>query len=312
MKRTQAITRPDLGQQRFWFWRGWRIRYTYLRPNDPVAQQRPPLLLIHGFGASLEQWRSNLTGWGQQRPVYALDLLGFGHSQKPGMLLGANVWQAQVHDFWQAVIGQPVILLGHSLGALVALTATAQHPAMTHRLILLTLPLARQELVAGWLDRLARGVESLVATPLLLRPLFLVVRRPGFIHKALTSIYQTPERVDDQLVDLFTRPALERGAARTLCYLVKSRTQAEFSDSTANLLQRVSVPILLLWGTQDRVLPTAWADQILSSNPAITYRAIEGAGHCLYDEVPRVIDREIQRWLSSLDQISSQTPKTPL
>ena len=302
MKRAQALTRPDLGHQRFWSWRGWRIRYTYLRPDDPVAQQRPPMLLIHGFGASLEQWRSNLTTWGQQRPVYALDLLGFGHSQKPGTLLGANVWQAQVHDFWQAVIGQPVILLGHSLGALVALTATVQHPAMTHRLILLTLPLARQELVAGWIDRLARGVESLVATPLLLRPLFLVVRRPGVIRKALTSIYQTPDRVDDELVELFTRPTLERGAARTLCYLVKSRTQPEFSDNTADLIHQVSAPILLLWGTQDKVLPTAWADQILTSNPPITYRAIEGAGHCLYDEVPDVVNGEIQSWLSSLSQ----------
>ncbi|MEA5464358.1 alpha/beta fold hydrolase [Leptothoe sp. PORK10 BA2] len=306
MKRTQALTRPDLGHQRFWFWRGWRVRYTYLKPTDPVAQRRTPMLLIHGFGANLEQWRSNLVGWGQQRPVYALDLLGFGHSQKPGILLGAEVWQAQVHDFWQAVIGQPVILLGHSLGALVALTATARQPAMAQELILLTLPLARQELVAGWIDRLARGVESLFATPLLLRPLFLAVRRPGFIRRVLTGIYQVPERVDDQLVELFTRPTLERGAARTLCYLVKSRTQEEFSDITADLIQQVAVPILLLWGSQDQVLPTAWADQILQSNPHITYRPIAGAGHCLYDEQPGAVDGEIQRWLVAVGGAESK------
>lgn len=255
------------------------------------------MLLIHGFGASLEQWRSNLTDWGQQRPVYALDLLGFGHSQKPGTLLGAEVWQAQVHDFWQAVIGQPVILLGHSLGALVALTTAARQPTMAQALVLLTLPLARQELVAGWIDRLARGVESLFATPLLLRPLFLAVRRPKFIRRALTGIYQAPDRVDDELVELFTRPTLERGAARTLCYLVKSRTQPEFSDSTADLIQQVAIPILLLWGTQDKVLPIAWADQILAANPHLTYRPIPGAGHCLYDEMPGAVDGEIQQWL---------------
>lgn len=298
MKRTQA--RPELGHQRFWYWRGWRVRYTYVKPQDPIAQQRTPMLLIHGFGASLEQWRSNLTTWGQQRPVYALDLLGFGHSQKASILLGAEVWQAQVYDFWQAVIGQPVILLGHSLGALVALTAAANHPDLVERLGLLTLPLARQELVAGWIDRVSRGVEGLFATPLLLRPLFLLVRQASFIRMALTKIYKNPERVDDSLVELFTRPTLERGAARTLCYLVKSRTQPDFSDVTADLIQQVSIPILLVWGTQDNILPIAWADQILKANPQLTYKTIEGAGHCLYDEVPEALDQVLEAWIGDV------------
>ena len=215
------------------------------------------------------------------------------------MLLGAEVWQEQVYDFWQTVIGQPVILLGHSLGALVALTTTVRHPEVTEKLILLTLPLARQELVAGWLDRLARGIEGLFATPLLLRPLFLAVRQPGFIRMALTKIYQQPERVDDELLEIFTRPTLERGAARTLCYLVKSRTQPEFSDVTADLLRQVSIPILLLWGTQDNVLPPAWAEQILAENSQLTYRAIDNAGHCLYDEVPEIFDAAIRDWLTN-------------
>lgn len=308
MKRAQALTRPELGHQRFWYWRGWRMRYTYLNPSDPAAQQRTPMLLIHGFGASLEQWRSNLSSWGQQRPVYALDLLGFGHSQKAAVLLGSEVWQQQAYDFWQAFIGQPVILVGHSLGALVALTAAARHPTMAARLILFTLPLARQELVSGWIDRLARGVEGLFATPLLLRPLFIVVRRSGFIRRVLIKIYQRPERVDAALVSLFTQPTLERGAARTLCYLVKSRTQPDFSENTADLIRQVTVPILLLWGNQDRVLPLIWARQIVAANPQIAYREIAGAGHCFYDEMPEEIDAVMQLWLAQVLNPREETP----
>lgn len=308
MKRAAAVNRLDLGHQRLWYWRGWRVRYTYVRPQDPVAQQRTPMLLIHGFGASLEQWRSNLEDWGQQRPVYALDLLGFGHSQKASVLLGANVWQQQVYEFWQVFLGQPVILMGHSLGALVALTAAAQHPTMVQRLILLTLPLARQELVTGWLDQLSRRVESLFATPLLLRPLFAIVRQPRFIRGALMKIYQQPERVDEPLVELFTRPTLERGAARTLCYLVKSRTQADFSEVTAELLQQVDAPILLLWGSRDMVLPLAWARQILAAHPDIDYREIEGAGHCLYDEFPNQVSTAISTWLERRSTGERQAP----
>lgn len=297
MKRRAAVNRPDLGNQRCWRWRGWRVRYTYILPDDPTARQRTPMLLIHGFGASLEQWRSNLRTWGQRCPVYAIDLLGFGHSQKAAILLGADVWQVQVYEFWQVVIGQPVILVGHSLGALVALTATAHHADMVQRLILLTLPLAREELVAGWLDRLSRRVEGLFATPLLLRPLFALIRQSRFIRAALTNIYRDPRRVDGDLVELFTRPTLERGAARTLCYLVKSRTRSDFSEVTADLISQVSVPMLLLWGSEDSILPLAWARQILSANPKIAYREIKGAGHCLYDEVPAILDRVLQAWL---------------
>lgn len=299
MKRMAAVNRPELGHQRFWHWRGWRVRYTYILPDDPTARQRPPLLLIHGFGASLEQWRSNLSAWGQQRPVYALDLLGFGHSEKVARLLGTDVWQAQVHGFWQDLIGQPVILMGHSLGALVALTVTAQHAPMVQRLILLTLPLAREELVAGWLDQLSRRIEGVFATPLLLRPLFYFVRRPSFLRRALMTIYQTPSRVDPDLVDLFARPTLERGAARTLCYLVKSRTQSDFSGVTSELIAQVSVPILLLWGSRDQILPLAWAHRILAANPQVMYREINGAGHCFYDEMPQELDEILHTWLKA-------------
>ncbi|MEL6247435.1 MAG: alpha/beta fold hydrolase [Cyanobacteria bacterium J06627_15] len=294
-----TLPAAHLGNQRLWIWRGWHIRYTFLRPEDAAAGQAPPLLLVHGFGASLEQWRHNLVALSQQRPVYALDLLGFGGSAKPAALLGASVWQAQLYDFWQAVVQQPAILIGHSLGALVALTAAARHPDMVARLIMLTVPLAREELISGWLDRVSRTVESWVATPLLLRPLFLFVRQPGFIRAALRKIYLQPERVDDELVNIFTRPTLDRGAARTLCYLVRSRTEADFSPPVSELVPQVKVPILLLWGDQDRVIPTKWAEQVKPLSPLLTYQTIENAGHCLYDEAADRITQSIGDWLGS-------------
>lgn len=292
------LSPPALGHQRIWFWRGWRIRYTFLWPETAEARAATPLVMVHGFGASLDQWRYNLVALSQHRPVYALDLLGFGESAKPANLLGAEVWQAQLYDFWQAIVGRPAIIMGHSLGALVSLTASARHPDMVARLILLTVPLAREELVSGWLDTLSRTVESWVATPLLLRPLFLFVRRPGFIRAALRQVYVNPDGVDEALVESFTRPALERGAARTLCYLVRSRTEADFSPPVSELIPQVTVPILLIWGEQDRVIPVAWAEQVKPLSPFLTYQEIPGAGHCLYDEAADTVMTSIDAWLA--------------
>ncbi len=293
-----SLSHHLLGHQRIWIWRGWQIRYTFLMPESAAARAATPLVLVHGFGASLEQWRHNLVALSQNRPVYALDLLGFGGSQKPANLLGASVWQAQLYDFWRAIVRRPAIVMGHSLGALVSLTASAQHPDMVARLILLTVPLAREELVSGWLDRVSRTVESWVATPLLLRPLFLFVRRPGFIRAALRKVYINPDGVDDGLVEGFTRPTLDRGAARTLCYLVRSRTEADFSPPVSELVPQVKVPILLLWGDQDRVIPVKWAQQVKGLSPLLTYQEIAGAGHCLYDEAADVVVKVVTDWLA--------------
>lgn len=285
-----------LGAERSWFWRGWRIRYSYCPPATVAAQHAPPLLLLHGFGASLGQWRDNLVALSQHHPVYALDLLGFGGSQKAGTLLGAHLWAAQVHDFWQQWINQPMILVGHSLGALVALTATTTYPAMVARLVMLTLPAARQELLSGWLEVVSRQMESWFSTPLLIRPLFYFVRQPRIIQAALKSIYRQPDRVDEDLVTQFTQPTLERGAARTLAYLVRSRTDPHFSPATQALISQVQVPILLLWGEEDRVIPPLWGKRLEQLNPQITRVEIPNAGHCLYDEYPQLVNQWIVDW----------------
>ncbi|HEY9878498.1 MAG TPA: alpha/beta fold hydrolase [Leptolyngbyaceae cyanobacterium] len=287
---------PRLGHQRIWYWRGWRVRYTFLRPDDPVASKRTPIVLLHGFGSNLNQWRDNFYPLSQQHPVYALDLLGFGASEKAAAPYGADLWSAQVFEFWQTFIGTPVILLGHSLGALVAITTAISHPMMVERLAMLTLPAARQELVSGWVDTLSRTVEGAFATPLLLRPLFLFVRRPQFLKRVLQSLYSDPTRVDEELIAQFAGPPTERGAARTLCYLVRSRTQADFSLSTQELVAALSIPTLLIWGENDRVVSVAWANRLKPLNPLLKVMIVPKGGHCLFDEQPELVNQTISNW----------------
>lgn len=290
------------GYQRFWHWRGWRIRY-WFNPG-PEGAGGPPLLLIHGFGANLNQWRHNLPALSQVAPVYAIDLLGFGDAEKAATIYGAELWAAQVNDFIQQVIGQPVALVGHSLGALVALTATHRQANWVRQLALLTLPLGadREDLVAGWVAALALRVESLVANPLLMRSLFSIARRPSFLRRALAGIYTVPERVDDDLVNCFALPPGDRGAARALCYLVRSRTDPSFSPSIKDMVATLTVPTLLLWGDQDRVVPVAQAQSIADLSPLLTTQIIPGVGHCLYDETDADFNQRILIWLQASQQ----------
>jgi pimeloyl-ACP methyl ester carboxylesterase len=253
--------------------------------------------LLHGFGASLNQWRSNLAELAQQRPVYCLDLLGFGDSQKAATTFNTDLWSEQVYDFWQQWIDRPMVLVGHSLGALVALNTAIAHPEAVDRLVMLTLPAAREELLSGWIEAVSRWMEQAFSTPLLIRPLFYFVRQPWVLRGALRSVYQVPERVDAALVAQFVAPTRDRGAARTLCYLVRSRTEPQFTPETQALIPQITMPTLLLWGQRDRVIPIAWGRRVAPLNPQVTLVEIPDAGHCLYDEYPQQVNQALLGFL---------------
>ena len=298
-----TCVQPDrsraIAQTRYWYWRGWRIRYQVMTAPTTEAATLPPLLLLHGFGASLDQWRDNLAPLAQHRTVYALDLLGFGESQKAATVFNTDLWSAQVHDFWQGWIGRPMILGGHSLGALVALNNAVTYPETVDRLILLTLPAAREELLSGWVEVASRLTEQLFSTPLLIRPLFQLLRQPAVIRGALRGIYQRRDRVDEALVSQFVRPTADRGAARTLCYLVRSRTELQFTPETKKLVPLLRVPTLLLWGQRDRIIPPTWGEQLAPLNPLVTLQVIPAVGHCAYDEAPELINQHLLTWLAA-------------
>ncbi len=291
-------TQSAIAQPRYWYWRGWRIRYQVTPALTPQGDL-PPLLLLHGFGASLEQWRDNVAELAQYRTVYTIDLLGFGDSQKAATIFNAALWSDQIHDFWQAWIGQPVTLIGHSLGALVALNTAVKTPVVVDRLILLTLPAAREELLSGWMETMSRAAERWFSTPLLIRLIFQIFRRPSVIRSVLKSVYQRRDRVDEELVRQFVTPAADRGAARTLCYLVRSRTEIQFTPETRKLVPQLTMPTLLLWGQADQVIPLAWGQQIAPLSPLLTLQVIPNLGHCAYDEEPTLINQQILAWLDA-------------
>lgn len=293
-----------LGAQRDWVWRGWQVRYTYIRPMscsvNPVNSQKletPPFLFLHGFGSALTQWQENLVPLSQFRAVYALDLIGFGASEKAIAPYAVGFWVEQIYDFWRTFIGQPIVLVGHSLGALVALTAAVTYPEMVQRLVMITLPAARQELLSGWLQSTVGEIESFFTTPLLIKPLFHLIRRPAIVRSILRAIYVRKERVTAELVESFVMPGRDRGAAQAFSRLSKARTSNGFSLKTKDLLPKVSVPILLLWGEQDRVIPLKWGRQLPLLHPDLKLVEIADAGHCLYDECAERVNAEILTWL---------------
>ncbi|MEA5618131.1 alpha/beta fold hydrolase [Cronbergia sp. UHCC 0137] len=287
-----------IGNQRDWIWRGRQIHYTYIRPHHN-HQNTTPLILLHGFGASIGHWRHNLEVLGQHHTVYALDMLGFGASQKAAINYSVELWAEQVYDFWKTFIGQKVILIGNSIGSLISLVAASAHPDMVEGIVMMSLPdpTLEQEAIPVFLQPLVTGIKKIVASGLILKPIFYFVRQPNVIRRWASLAYATPAAITDELVEILASPPQDRGSARAFSALFKATIGVNFSPNVKKILPNLTIPMLLIWGKKDRFVPPALATQFARYNEKLELLYLEDVGHCPHDESPEQVNKAILDWI---------------
>jgi len=295
MNKTNRVSGLEYGD---WDFNGWRSRYGVSKSPNPESN-KPPILLIHGFGAALDQWRDNIPALSENHTVYAIDLLGFGNSEKPAIRYSIHLWVEQVFQFWQNFIGEPMVIVGNSIGALVSAIAASEHPEIVTEVITISLPdiAAFNDMVPKWLRPLERFVKAIVAA-IFVKPLFYLVRLPFVIRFILKSIvYCNRDRVDDELVEIISKPARDRQAAEAFVRLNRSLNQPNYSPSLTEALSQLQVPILILWGSCDRLIPPSEGTRLSKYAPDSTLIYIAETGHCAHDDNPERVNHEILNWL---------------
>jgi len=284
---------PSVGA--YWDWRGYAIHY--VRAGERRGD-RPSLLLVHGFGASTDHWRKNLAGLSADFEVWAIDLLGFGRSQKPDIVYSGDLWRDQLHDFITEVIRRPVVLAGNSLGGYASLCVAAQRPQSVAGLVLLncagafteTVQTAQPNLLQQWLGD---TVRSLLVQPLPSFLLFQYVRQKSVIRKTLEKVYLDRSAVTDQLVEDIYRPSCDPGAPAVFAAVFKS-PRGEKNDV---LLSQMQCPLLMLWGEGDPWMDARRRGALFRQHyPALTEHYLK-AGHCPHDEVPEQVNALIKEWV---------------
>jgi pimeloyl-ACP methyl ester carboxylesterase len=299
----QVTVSPQTGS--YWQWQGHSIYYVKADRSSTTSEQtaidRPPLLLIHGFGASTDHWRKNITGLSQDFEVWAIDLLGFGRSAKPDIEYSGNIWRDQLHDFITNVIGRSVVLVGNSLGGYASLCVAAQRPQSAAGLVLVncagpftpTEPAPEPNPVQKFLSDSAR---NLLLQPLPSFLLFQYVRQKPIIRKTLQNVYLDQTAVTDELVEDIYRPSCDAGAARVFASVFKA-SQGEKNDI---LLQQITCPLLMLWGEGDPwINARSQGAKFRRYYPSLTEYYLQ-AGHCPHDEVPDQVNELIREWAAAL------------
>ncbi|MEY2644456.1 MAG: hypothetical protein RLZZ611_1105 [Cyanobacteriota bacterium] len=290
------------GAHSIWHWQEHRCHWRVLGDR-----RHPALVLIHGFGAASGHWRHNAAelaagGW----CVYAIDLVGFGASSQPGHRRGSpldnRLWARQLRAFLEEVVQAPAVLVGNSLGSLVAVTCAVFFPGWVQAVVAaplpdptLLMPMRRRH--PRWRRRLRRHGVLLVCRLLPLELLVPLIARTSLLAVGLRSAYSDPQPVDQELRHLVARPARRAGAARALRAMSIGMALRPRAATAAALLERMEQPLLVLWGGEDRLVPVRISERLRAHKPDLELSLLPRLGHCPHDERPALFNQRVLHWL---------------
>jgi pimeloyl-ACP methyl ester carboxylesterase len=277
---------------RLWTWRDHNI--CYRSAGLEPASDRPAVVLIHGFGASVGHWRKNIPDLAEVSRVYAIDLIGFGGSDKPHpsqLPYTFETWGMQVADFVREVVGGKAILIGNSIGAVVAMQTAIFAPEIVTKTILINCSLRLlQEQKQLTLSRSRRVGANVMQNILGVRPIakffFDLVRRPQTVRRILKQAYVRHEAVTDELVDMLVKPAQDPNAVDVFMAFVRY-SQGPTPES---LLEKLPCEAIALWGDKDPWEPIELGREFTKFACVTDFIPIPNAGHCPQDEVPELVN----------------------
>lgn len=288
----ELIPSPKL-QKQTWQWRNHKITYT-------VQGTGQPLILIHGFGACVGHWRKNIPVLAAQGyRVYAMDLLGFGESDKPALDYSVELWQEQIIDFYQDLIQEPAIVIGNSIGGLLTLMLMSEYPELTKGGVIINAAGGlnhRPEELGFPLGLIMGTFTKLVSSPITGKFIFARVRAKNRIRQTLYQVYRDRAAVTDELVEMLYQPSCDPGAQEVFASVLT----APPGPKPSTLLPKVQQPLLVLWGEADPWTPIKGAkiyQQRAENGNNTEFYAIADAGHCPHDEKPEQVNELIIKWL---------------
>jgi pyruvate dehydrogenase E2 component (dihydrolipoamide acetyltransferase) len=245
----------------------------YLRRGDGGE----PVLMLHGFGGDLNNWRFNHDALAARFTVYALDLPGHGESSKT-ICEGSIISLSEVVEGFMDAIGlSKAHLIGHSLGGAITLYLGLNHPNLVSSITLISSAGLGPEINVEYVDG------------------FINANRRNEIRPLLQKLFADPSLVNRQLVDDVLKFKRLDGVGKALRIIADGLiSQGMQAVLLRDHLAEISAPILAIWGAEDQIIPTS---QSIGLPASVRIETIEDHGHMVHMEAPSEVNRMIESFL---------------
>lgn len=261
------------GHERTYRWRLGDVFYTMDGEGDP-------LLFIHGVyaGASNFEWRKNFRALAETHTVYALDLLGFGLSDKPAVYYNPDLYIQLIADFILDVIGRPTSIAGSSHGGAYAIAAAEKHRLIISHLVL-SCPTGIE--LADERRAMSFGLGAALALPVVGKSVYYgITSRMGIESYLKSQVYSDPSLVTPEIVRHYYDAAHQPYADRAVRAFVSGRLNLPVRERFAMLKQ----PAAVVWGAQARIAGPQTAEEFRKTNPDARIEVIAGAAMLPHEE----------------------------
>jgi pimeloyl-ACP methyl ester carboxylesterase len=263
----------------------------------------PTVVLVHGLGGSHLNWDLFAPLLREHARVLALDLPGFGRSEPGGRRTTVHDNVKVLDRFLTEVAGTPAVLVGNSMGGMISILQTAAAPQTVNGLVLLdaAVPGPRRAL-----DPLVAVTFAVYAIPLVGERFLALRRRRSTPLRQVRDMLRLcgvdpdamPSHTIDRSLTLIEQrqdvPAMDKAflsAARSLLRLLVDTRSYRLAMAS------IRVPVLMVQGDEDRLVPVSAARDIAGRHPDWRYLELPGVGHVPQLQVPEELAKDVLAWL---------------
>ncbi|MBC8101319.1 MAG: alpha/beta fold hydrolase [Cytophagales bacterium] len=285
---------------------GGEVRY-WPTPDGDVFYKKagdgPPLLLVHSIGAGCSsfEFRFVFESLAAHHTVYALDLLGFGKSDKPPLDYTHETYIQLLSDFAKQVMrvgenGKEADVIATSLSAAYIIAAAQRDPLLFRRLVLIC-PTGIEEL-AKPAGTGAAAVRGLFKLPILGASLYnAIASKLGIRGYLARNIYADATKVTDEVVEQYHAAAHQPGGENVLPSFISGYLNVNIAEAFRKV---VDLP-LIVWGQDAKETPISQAEAFLIANPAAKLEVIEAAGLLPHEEQPEAFLAAVRPFLTTAE-----------
>lgn len=273
---------------------GLRVHY-----RDEGKPDGPVLVLIHGSNASLHTWEQWVAILGKDYRVISLDLPGHGLTGTNPAGVYDNASYVDVVDRLLAKLNvDKAVIGGNSMGGGVSWLYALEHPEKVDAVVLVDAsgqPNARSgEMPLGF---------RLMRMPVIKEAARFIAPRSIFESSVKTSMH-VQSKINDKLIDRYWE--LNRYPGNRDATMKRFSSPKSMATGTKERLSAIKVPVLILWGAEDNLIPVTAAKWFAETMPQAKLVIYPNVGHIPMEEIPEKSANDVKIWL---DGVAAKTPK---